>query len=99
MLGVAEDADKDVLGRNVGIHDTSNDDSGDCDAPNSLAHRARVRGRERRRGDIGADKDVDDNSGNEVEGGVDYLEEGDGLGEVLRLLEFTDDAEKARVAR
>ncbi|KAI6776002.1 hypothetical protein HG530_002760 [Fusarium avenaceum] len=74
----------------------SNDNGGDGNAPDDLSHQGRTSSRESRRGNIGADKDIDDNSGEDVEDGVDDLEESQGLGPVLGLFELGDDAEEAR---
>lgn len=71
----------------------------DGDAPDDLPHDGGSRGGEGGRGDRVADEDVDDDGGEEVQGEVEDLEESQGLGPVLRLLELGDDAEEARVAR
>lgn len=76
----------------------SNDNGGDGNSPDDLSHQGRTSSRESRRGNIRAHKDIDDNGGEDVEDGIDDLEESQGLGPVLGLLELGDDAEEARVA-
>jgi len=98
VLGVAEDALEDVGGGDVTVDDTSDDNGRDGDTPDDLAHGSRSSGRQSGRRNIRANEDVDDDSGEEVKGGVDNLEEGKSLGPVLRLLELVDNGEEARVA-
>lgn len=98
VLGVAEDSLEDVGGGNVAVDDTSDDNGGDGNTPDDLSHGMRTSSGKSRRWDIGSDKDVDDDSGEEVENSIDDLEESQSLGPVLGLLELVDNSEEARVA-
>lgn len=98
VSGAGEDAAKDVLGRYVAVDDTCEDDGGDGDAPDDLADgdgtgSGKGGGRNGR-----ADVVVDDDGGDDVQRGVADLEEHEGLGPVVGLLELGHDAEEARVA-
>lgn len=99
MLAVLKHAVEDVLARHVSVNNACDDNSGNSDTPNGLAHSFRASGRESRRGDGRANVVVDDDSSNEVQGGVDNLEKGKGFGPILRLLELANNAKEARVAR
>lgn len=98
VLAIAEDSAKDVLAGNVAVNDASNDNGGDGDNPNGDEHA--TLGREQGGGgNVGADVDVDNDCGDEVERSVDELEESESLGPVVGVLELANDAEEARVAR
>lgn len=97
VLGVAEHAREDVLGGDVAVDDAGDDDGRDGDAPDGLAHGLGAGGGEGGRGHVRADEDVDDDGGEEVQGRVGDLEEGEGLGPVLGLLELANDGEEAGV--
>lgn len=99
VLAVAEDAAKDVLARDVAVNNTSNDNRGDGNAPDGLAHGGRAGSQEGGGWDVGTDVDVDDDGGDNVEGGVGDLEQGEGLGEIVGILKLANDAKEARVAR
>ena len=81
------------------INDTGDDNGGNGDTPDDLAHGGGSSGGQSGRGNIRADEDVDDDSGEEVKSGVDNLEESKGLGPVSGLLELVDNGEETRVAR
>lgn len=98
VLGVAEDALEDVGGGDVSVDNTGDDDGGNGDTPDNLAHGGGPSSGESGGGNIRADKDVDDDSGEEVKSGVDNLEESKSLGPILGLLELVDNSEKTRVA-
>lgn len=97
MRRVAEDADKDVLGRDVAVDDTCDDDGRDRNAPDDAREDVTRRGRESWGGNVPADKVVDHDGCEEVKDRVGNLEQGESLGPVFGLLELVDDGEEARV--
>lgn len=99
VLGVAEDASKDVLASNVSVDDTCDDNRGNGNAPNGLAHNERARSGESRRWNIGSDVDINNDSRYQVQASIDDLQQSKGFGPLVWVLELSNDTKEARMAR
>ena len=91
VLRVGEQADKDVLGGDVGVEDTGHEETGEGETVADLLHQRASRA-ESRGGDELTAEVVDDGAADDVHGGRDGLAGDDGLGEVAGVAHFRDNA-------
>lgn len=98
VLAVPEQPHVDVLDADVAVDHARDDDGGDRDAPCDFGddRGGAVQCRAR---DLVARVVVDDDRGDQVHGDVAGLEEGQRLGEVVRVLQLGDEGEEGRVSR
>lgn len=95
-VGLAPDANVDVLGSDVGIDYTRDDDDGNSDSVGDLANDGASRA-DGGRLDIIASEAVNDNSNDDVKRASANLEHAQGLREISRLLHLRDEPEVSNV--